>query len=85
MTDLPTEPADGTWLCGPTNGDGDAPVFHRDDAEGHFDPDRPFHRRWWDHLAASWVDWPTVCASGGHPDTALYVGQVRPSSDWMLR
>lgn len=64
------EPADGTWLVVADEGDCGS-VFRRDDAEGHNDPDRRYHRRWWDYAAGEWIDWPTACRRGANPNRRL--------------
>lgn len=38
--------------------------FARNDAEGHNDPERRYHRRWWDVHAEERIDWPTAVKRG---------------------
>lgn len=72
IPEAPDEPADGTWLIGDdTDGDGLSSVFRRDDAEGHNDPDRRHHRRWWDYARGEWIDWPTAVRRGADPARRL--------------
>lgn len=71
-TDLADEPADGTTLMGdidPETGNGS--VFRRDDAEGHFHPDRRCQQVWWDYAASEWIDWPEAVRRGANPGRRL--------------
>lgn len=68
---LPGEPADGTMLAGTDPSGTNLRVFRRDDAEGHFDPDRRHHRRWWDAVGQEWIDWPTAVRRGADPARVL--------------
>lgn len=66
--DLPSEPADQTWLL-VHDDEGMALVFHRDDAEGHSDECRRHDEHWWDVVAQRWIDWPAAVMRGAaHPD-----------------
>ncbi|GAA4439078.1 hypothetical protein [Phytohabitans houttuyneae] len=71
LTEVPDEPGDGTWLAGTEPGGTNVRVFRRDDAEGHNDPDRRYHRRWWDVHAEQWLDWPGAVKRGADPTRVL--------------
>jgi hypothetical protein len=60
---LPAEPADGTWLI-MHDSEGKSRIFHRDDAEGHFDPDRRHQQHWYDVTGEGWIDWPAAIDRG---------------------
>ncbi|MEU7980519.1 hypothetical protein AB0B63_18545 [Micromonospora sp. NPDC049081] len=75
LPNLPVEPTDGTWLAGVEPGGANARVFIRDDSEGHNDPERRYHRRWWDVAAEQWVDWPTAVKRGANPSRPLGVSR----------
>lgn len=64
--DTPIEPADGTWLLidGSLRPDGNPQIFHRDDAESHFDPDRRHQQHWFDVVAQEWIDWVEAVIRG---------------------
>lgn len=63
MAELTPEPPDGTWLLA-HDADGMPKIFHRNDAEGHFDPGRRHQQHWFDVVNGEWIDWPTACERG---------------------
>jgi hypothetical protein len=69
LTDVPNEPENRTWVR--RDDRGGCNVFRRDDDEGHHDPDRRFHRCWWDFGANEWIDWPTAYKRGADPSKRL--------------
>jgi hypothetical protein len=63
VEDLPPEPPDGTWLL-MHDSDGWARIFHRDDAEGHYDENRRYQQHWFDVTGEGWIDWPSAVKRG---------------------
>lgn len=74
LPDPVPEPEDDTWLLG--SFDGHPRVFHRDDAEGHNDPERRHDRHWWDVVTEQWIDWPEAVRRGANPALPMTVNPV---------
>lgn len=64
----PAEPADGSWLVGVNDYDGELAVFHRDDTAAPAVSNPSFWprwtRHWFDVAAREWVGWPTAYNRG---------------------